>query len=181
MKTIIASDIFGVTPQLKKFANSISQNHVLVSPYDDQELNFSNEEAAYLHFSQHVGVQSYAEALKAIIRQQEQLITLVGFSAGASAAWLLLGEKHLPIQTAWCFYSSQIRYYLTSKPNYPATIIFPQSEPQFCVNKAINILSHHKALTLVKEAHLHGFMNPLSSNYNANLDSKYQGLLKAEI
>ncbi|GLX81524.1 hypothetical protein [Thalassotalea eurytherma] len=181
MKTIIASDIFGVTPQLKEFANSISQVHVLVSPYEDQEHCFNNEAIAYQHFNHHVGVETYTEKLMTIISQQQQPIKLIGFSAGASAVWLSLSEKHLPIKTAWCFYSSQIRHYLTCKPNYPTTIIFPQSEPHFCVDEAINVLKHYNELTLVKELNLHGFMNPLSINYDPKLDNKYQGLLKAEI
>lgn len=47
MQTIIIADIFGRTAALERLATEISEDALILDPYDSEYMTFKNEEVAY--------------------------------------------------------------------------------------------------------------------------------------
>jgi len=94
-------------------------------------------------------------------------VSLIGFSVGAAAIWMISDRKKLKVNAAQCFYGSQIRHHTNITPSFPIELIFPLSEPHFSVTEAIIKLSGRPNVKITQVPYLHGFMNQCSTNYNA--------------
>ncbi len=175
MAVFIVSDIFGVTPALKKFAERIKQekHHVyIVDPYLGYEHKFSDEAQAYKYFTENVGLEKYSELLNTFIcnkteAAQSDKHILVGFSIGASAIWKISANDKLKgINHAFYFYGSQIRKLTHIQPNIPSTVIFPKEELHFSVEDLEQKIKPYNRVSTKRCIYLHGFMNPHSINFN---------------
>lgn len=103
---------------------------------------------------------------------------VVGFSAGASAAWKSLGMLNNTNTVHFIgFYPSQIRYHLDVCPQFPVSLIFPAFESHFEIDEVIKSLSTKPKVYTLKTDFNHGFMNPLSSEYSANVACYYFDIL----
>ena len=127
MAIVLVSDIFGRTPAFETLAKSLTDitgsQTVLFDPYQGESLDFTDEQAAYHYFSLHIDVENYANMLVQYLLALHQesssnSMVIVGFSAGATAAWLLAckqidnqtkGEKLPKIAQVIGVYGSQIR------------------------------------------------------------------------
>ncbi|MBU2239357.1 MAG: hypothetical protein KJ609_06995, partial [Gammaproteobacteria bacterium] len=92
MEIIVITDIFGRSTALEQLAEKISKNALILDPYDSEFMDFKNEEAAYVYFSENVGLGSYADKLKQVLLEQQGEVLLIGFSVGASAIWNVSGD-----------------------------------------------------------------------------------------
>lgn len=166
MNKIIVTDVFGKTPALIDFADEIGASKI-VDPYDGTPMHFDNETQAYCYFTKNIGLDAYVNKLSQIIKNSSDDTTLIGFSVGASAIWLLSSEKiHKVVKHAICFYGSQIRHFTQLSPSFDITLIFPKSEPHFDVLELHNSLLGKPKVTSIQVDFLHGFMNRHSSNFN---------------
>ncbi|MCG8568131.1 MAG: hypothetical protein MI747_23945 [Desulfobacterales bacterium] len=174
---IIAPDIFGLTPAVEELAGQLNAHRVIpLDPYGDQGGYFTNEATAYAHFTQHVGIGGYARLIYNTLmdhspdKDAPETRVLLGFSAGAAALWTLADNHELgEISHCMGYYGSQIRNHPSIRPLWPVELIFPEKEDHFDVGFLMAQLTGRKNLELKKEKGKHGFMNPHSPNYDAEL------------
>ncbi|WP_448556547.1 hypothetical protein [Thalassotalea montiporae] len=191
MTIVLVSDIFGRTPAFEALANSLADitgsQTILFDPYQGESLNFTDEQVAYQYFSQHIGVETYADMLVEFLTslnkcEQVKPLTVLGFSVGASAAWLLachsnnaglLPDKKLSnnnppeIGKVIGIYGGQIRNCSELVPNIKTTLIFPQSEPHFDVTVLMEKLAFKNNVTAYQVPYLHGYLNQCSNNFDS--------------
>lgn len=168
MQIILISDIFGRTSALECLAAEISQDALILDPYDSEFMDFKNEAAAYEYFSENVGLASYANKLKQVLQEQGDEVLLIGFSVGASAIWNVSYDESISVvKKAICYYGSQIRNNVACSPRFPIEMVFPSMERHFSVDELIHQLSGKQNVSIRQVSYLHGFMNELSLNYDA--------------
>lgn len=167
MKKIIVTDVFGKTPALIELGDEIGADQI-IDPYDSKAMRFDNETQAYRYFTENVGLDTYVNKVSKIIKNSSDETTLIGFSVGASAIWLLSTSEKAPkiVKHATCFYGSQIRHFTQLSPTFELKLIFPKSEPHFDVLALRLMLADKPKVTAIQVDFLHGFMNYHSSNFN---------------
>jgi dienelactone hydrolase len=183
MKYIVVSDIFGETPALMSLAQSIcpSGDFSIVSPYQKQNMQFSNEADAYEYFSQHIGIKKYYQRLERYLLSIKKPFRLVGFSVGATVCWQYSAKgKSYYLRKSDLFYGSQIRNMQTLEPLSPVNLIMPKSEPHFSIDDHVQALIGKKHTTIKQCEYLHGFMNPLSKNYHQQTYEYFLNVLSNE-
>ncbi len=178
VKILLATDIFGYTnaiEALKHHFKFLRESVLILDPYDAKQMNFQNENEAYETFMQTCGLENYAKLCqKTLDALCDEEVILIGFSMGASALWRVLdGRKEGTIKHFYGFYASQIRHFVDVNPRVPCTLIFPNCEPHFDVEALMSKLATKESLTCIKTVYLHGFMNPLSVNYDAKGYAEY--------
>lgn len=167
IRNLIVSDIFGRTEALDDLAGAFSAPTEVFTPYGSKYMAFKDEPEAYAYFSRHVTLEGYAESLLSKIESIDSPINLIGFSVGASAIWRLSDHpKCRHVTRAYGFYGSQIRNMAHIFPEFPISLIFPESERHFSVAELMTQLSGRENVSLRQVPYLHGFMNPHSANFN---------------
>ena len=167
MVTLIVSDIFGHTANLEAFANELSGNTVICSPYESMQSvrQHRSENEVYTLFKNNVGHDAYKSKVKRAINENKPDL-VIAFSAGASAAWRAIAEMSFKPQKLIGFYPGQIRNYLHVVPRCHVDLLFPQQESHFELTPVINILKKIPSIHCTRTRYNHGFMNALSSEFN---------------
>lgn len=170
MRVIIATDIFGVTEAILMLAHSLRNQQVSVSvvdPYDGVEQAFTDEHSAYQAFLSSCGHDNYVRKVEHAISASTEQFVILGFSAGASAAWRLMNCSFKSKLLHFIgFYPGQIRNHLDIVPKYPCTVIFPDHEQHFSVSELSGILAKNDNVFCIHTEFGHGFMNPSSLQYS---------------
>jgi dienelactone hydrolase len=184
-KLLIATDIFGRSVHLSALAQSLAgrfeEVHIL-DPYAGADRRFPDEATAYRAFIDEGGLDSYTRGAEQQIASLSGPLHLLGFSAGASALWIASSRiPYLQVRKAWLFYSAQIRNHLACQPRCPVHLVFPRTEEHFEVDIVMRELNGKPDLTLEKTRYLHGFMNPLSSNFSSKGLLEYQKRILEEL
>lgn len=166
---VFLPDIFGVTPAFRTFVAQFPGSSY-VDPYAGLDNSFRDEATAYQHFSECGGIDAYfAQAKQSLKRFDGITCQLVGFSAGASVAWLMAARAlELKISKVACFYGGQIRHATDSKPQCPVWALMAKHESHFDVNALSNELTIYANVDLESSDYLHGFMNEYSTNFDEN-------------
>lgn len=167
MSIIIVADIFGRTPALIKLAAQLGASDI-IDPYAGKFIEFNSEADAYVFFTESIGLDDYCALLSNKIQSLNSQATLVGFSVGAAAIWML-SQRISPdkIKKAICYYGSQIRNFTNIVPNFDIDLLFPKQESHFNVSLLIASLAKIKNVNITKLDYFHGFMNYYSTNYDA--------------
>ena len=172
MKYLILTDIFGLsvwTDALKLTLEDAGHHVMMFDPYQGKYLALQDESSAYDTFCQHSNHDNYyLDALGEVKRFAPD--HLVGFSAGASAAWRIANINGLSLKQVRCFYPSQIRYFHDLGPKYPCQLILPNFESSFDVAAMGEYLEGRSHLEVVMSEYGHGFMNPLSAQHDKKAD-----------
>ena len=184
MKLLIITDIFGRTKALDDFANYFDEKPIsieIVDPYNGEYRNFDTEAHAYKSFQKEIGLDNYTNLLRQKVKNvNSKRVVLLGFSVGASAIWA--ASQHIDIEEKLykgiCFYSSQIRNYLDTNPNFEIELYFAESEPSYEVGEVATNLAKKKRVECFSTNYMHGFMNKLSKNFNEKGFYKYQKIIK---
>lgn len=169
---LIATDIFGHTPEVQALARQLGGTARIVSPYGDERPHFASEMEAYAAFTARTSIARYAEHLSARLRERP-LDLAVGFSVGASALWLCLAgaTSRLP-RRAELYYGSRIREHALLRPCCPTRLIFAAQEASFDPVELARQLSASGHNAEVVPGSAHGFMNPLSTGYDEALAAR---------
>ena len=174
MEVLLVTDIFGLTPEVKNLASKISPLTQIVDPYTGSFKNFASDEEAYEYFSQNVGLERYQEKLSVRLERLLEPTLLIGFSVGASAVWCNLDAAPISkICKAFCFYGSQIRRYTHLQPICETHLIFPKSEKTFSIEEVAKQIDGKPRVQIIRTPYSHGFMNPLSSGFDAKGFDEY--------
>ncbi len=165
MKTIIAADIYGVTDELRSMLMPITRGAVFLSPWDTEECPFADEQAAVSAFVSQHGIESYAEKIAAAANREPAFI--IGFSVGASAAWVYSASACCHLEsTAVLFYGSRIRDYASLIPRIKVNAIFAETEVSCSSAQLARVIAGDTVRTCIVPGTRHGFMNPRSTYFS---------------
>ncbi|MGJ8678930.1 hypothetical protein [Paraglaciecola sp.] len=166
MNTILVTDIFGKTPALIELGKALNTS-MIVDPYDGIDMAFNNETEAYTYFVEKVGFENYLITLTKAVKSASSINKLIGFSIGAAAIWKLSENPAIKnVNGGICYYGSQIRNLKQVNPLFEVDLIFPKCESHFDVDKLRAEITGKPNVNIVQTQYLHGFMNPLSDNFN---------------
>lgn len=182
MVTLIVSDIFGHTPNLNAFAEELDSKVIICSPYTNFQTSVGQtEKQAYDLFIATMGHDGYASKVKEVLIH-EQPDFIIGFSAGAVAAWRALAATPLKrVQKMIGFYPGQIRNYTNLRPRCHVDLYFPHKETHFDISPVISQLKTVSGVQCIRTRYSHGFMNALSQNFNKYAYLHYTNLCDQEV
>lgn len=167
---IVIHEIYGINKHMQSFCESLSkQSFDVICPNllkRDLPYDYSEEEDAYRNFIENVGFTDTFYKIKDIVsdfKEEYQKIFIIGFSVGATVAWLCSEEGF--VDGIVGYYGSRIRNYVELAPKCPTMLLFPQEEPSFDVDELIRTLNN-KNIVVHKLNGRHGFSDPYSKKYN---------------
>jgi len=108
----------------------------------NQPFNYIMEEEAYSYFMQNVGFELAYKQVENIIenvRPKYKKVFILGFSIGATIAWLC-SDSNIKCDGIVGYYGSRIRDYLYITPKCKTLLIFPSKEKSFNVNDLVRKL-----------------------------------------
>jgi dienelactone hydrolase len=168
---IVLHEIYGVNQHMQYICKLISEYDfdVFCPNLLEQEMAFdySEEEKAYRNFMEDVGFEDTLVKIKSLllgIREKYKNVYLIGFSVGATVAWLCSEEKL--VDGIIGYYGSRIRNYMELSPQCPTLLIFPDEEKSFKVNELVAVLDGKQNVEVHQFSGQHGFSDPFSSKYN---------------
>lgn len=176
---LLATDIFGHTPEVQALARQLGGAARIASPYGDERRRFVSEMEAYAAFSAQTDIAGYAELLRARLRERPCDLAL-GFSVGATALWLCLAQPApwLP-KRAMLYYGSRIREHAQLSPLCPTRLIFAEGETAFDPASLVQRLCARGLQAELLPGSRHGFMNPLSPGHDQLLAARETVRLRA--
>jgi Dienelactone hydrolase and related enzymes len=174
---IVLHEIYGINEHITKTCRGLADAGYDVvcpdlldgrPPYD-----YSREEEAYRYFLNFAGLEPSAKRVAFLARQEEREyrhIFLLGYSAGATIAWLCGGDfgkydGSLVYSGIICYYGSRIRDYTELMPKCPALLLFAEEEKAFDPLQLSSDLGKEKTEVHILKG-MHGFADPYSPNYN---------------
>ncbi|WP_191565814.1 dienelactone hydrolase family protein [Metabacillus idriensis] len=168
---IVVHEIYGINQYMESFCKRLSENDFdIICPNlleREQPFDYSEEEIAYRNFMENMGFAKAAHKIKDIlldVKNEYNKIYIVGFSVGATVAWLCSDQDCLAGIVG--YYGSRIRNYKEIVPLSPTILFFPQEEHSFDVDELISNLDNRN-IELHKFKGKHGFSDPYSPKYNA--------------
>lgn len=173
---LVIHEIYGINQHIKSFCELLlKQGFDLICPNlseRERPFEYTQEEAAYRHFMEHVGFSSAARKIKDLlldVKDEYEKIYIIGFSIGATVAWLCSEEDC--VDGIVGYYGSRVRDYLELTPQCPVMLFFPQDEQSFNVDELLLALEKKK-IEVHKFTGKHGFSDPYSSRYDAKSDQE---------
>ncbi|MFI8684537.1 dienelactone hydrolase family protein [Rossellomorea sp. NPDC077527] len=167
---IVIHEIYGINQHIQDFCTFISNQGADVICPDLLEnrgpFDYSQEEMAYQHFRDNIGFERSSEKIMAILstyRPKYKRIVIIGFSVGATIAWLCSEDER--VDGVIGYYGSRIRNYLEVTPLCSTMLFFPEEEPSFQVDEVIAALEQ-KHIDIQKYSGKHGFSDPYSPNHH---------------
>ncbi|KAE8560934.1 dienelactone hydrolase family protein [Paenibacillus polymyxa] len=169
---VVLHEIYGINQHIQNYCSLLSdEGYDVICPNligKETHFDYSQEEAAYAHFMKNIGFEHasyHIENLLLSIRARYKKVFIVGFSIGATIAWLCSKEKY--VDGIVGYYGSRIRNYLEITPHCPALLFFPQEEISFNVDELISALDNHN-IRVHKFSGQHGFSDPYSPRYHVH-------------
>ncbi|MEH7747962.1 dienelactone hydrolase family protein [Neobacillus drentensis] len=167
---IVIHEIYGINQHIKNFCDLLSkQDFDVICPNlleREQPFDYSEEEIAYLNFMENVGFSDAVHKIKDLllgVKDEYDKIFIIGFSVGATVAWLCSEEEFLDGVVG--YYGSRIRNFTQIVPLCPTILFFPQEEQSFSVDELISNLDK-KNIEIYKCFGQHGFSDPYSTKFN---------------
>ncbi|MFF5994701.1 dienelactone hydrolase family protein [Lysinibacillus sp. KU-BSD001] len=167
---VLLHEIYGLNAHMQHYANEfIAFGYDVYCPnflQVKQPFSYEEEQMAYAHFMNQVGfAQGFAEVEKLIIQLKDTYkeIHIVGFSIGATIAWLC--SELTGVTSVVGYYGSRIRNYLAISPLCPVLLIYGESEQSFNVKTLVAQLITKNIQVQTCEGH-HGFADRYSPHFN---------------
>lgn len=167
---IVLHEVYGINQHIQMVCEKLSmKGYDIICPNlidIPQPFNCDLEEEAYQHFMNNIGFDLAVKKVNQVIMQakkQYKNIYLIGYSVGATIAWLCSGEENM-CNGIIGYYGSRIRDYKNSTPKCPSLLIFPTEEKSFNVKELVNSLEKQNINVYMLNGK-HGFSNPFSKNY----------------
>ncbi|HHT7239456.1 MULTISPECIES: dienelactone hydrolase family protein [Bacillus] len=166
-------EIYGVNDHMHHVIDHFTTSHIDVFCPNLLQLqsafHYSDEEKAYQHFMNQIGFDNGKKQIEEFVTNLSNSYThigLIGFSVGATIAWLCSNNPRIDFIIG-C-YSSRIRDYVHMKPTCATLLIFPEKEVSFSVSSLTKTLQQQdNPLLEIKQLQgEHGFLNPYTEKYN---------------
>lgn len=182
---VVLHEIYGINDHIRKVCQDLADSGFDVTCPDlldgKPAFEYAREEEAYRYFMNFIGFDSATKKVAFLLRREEgryQRIFLLGFSVGATIAWLSVVDSkntdeslHFGLAKcsgSICLYGSRIRDHLNVSLKCPALLLFAEEEKSFDPHD----LQAQMGLPEKAEVHIlkgkHGFADPFSPNYNAS-------------
>jgi dienelactone hydrolase len=168
---VVIHEIYGINQHMESICEKLSlQGFDVICPNlleREQPFDYAEERVAYQNFMGNVGFSHAVQKIKDILvtfKNEYEKIYIIGFSVGATVAWLCSEEDYLNGIVG--YYGSRIRNYIEVVPLIPTILFFPQEEQSFSVDELISILEKSN-IEIHKLNGKHGFSDPYSLNFNA--------------
>lgn len=169
---IILHEIYGINQHIMKVCQHFSKAGFNVICPDlinlSEPFEYDQEEEAYQYFLNNVGFELASQKVQHLITQAKEKykhVFLLGFSIGATIAWLCSGEEPI-CEGIIGYYGSRIRDYLSINPKCPVLLIFANEEKSFGVEKLACTLGKKSNVEVHMLAGKHGFSDPFSKRYH---------------
>ncbi len=182
---ILIHEIYGVNGFITDTANRFAlYGYDVVCPDLcglEQPFDYSEEETAYRYFSDNIGFYKGTDIVIALAKQlgsSYNRIFLIGFSVGATIAWLC--SKAGLFSGVVCCYGSRIRDFTGIAPVCPALLLFPSHEKSFNVRAFAGGFKKPGIKVHLLEGN-HGFADSYSTGYNEASAKKAFDLIKGFI
>lgn len=170
---IVLHEIYGINQFMKDVCESLSEKNfdVICPNLLPQEIpyEYSQEELAYENFKEQVGFENSAHKVKGLlmdIKDQYAKVLILGFSVGATIAWLCSEDEC--VDGIVGYYGSRIRDYEGIHPACPTLLYFSNVEKSFDVNEMLLKLEKPNVDVYMYEGQ-HGFSDPYTYAYNEEL------------
>ncbi|APC40848.1 dienelactone hydrolase family protein [Clostridium estertheticum] len=167
---IVLHEIYGINQHIKFVCEKFSMDgYDIICPNLinlNHPLNYDQQDEAYHHFIKNIGFDLAFNQVKRLIiqaKKQYRYVYLLGYSIGATIAWLCSGED-IMCDGIIGYYGSRIRDYMSVTPKCPVLLIFPTEEKSFNVKKIVNSLKKWNVNVHILRG-AHGFSDPFSKNY----------------
>ena len=179
MKIVVATDIHGINNKLQTLLSELG-DLTFLSPSIEGNQPFVNEQEAVAAFQLRDGLSTYQRQIADIANGQP--IFLIGFSVGATSAWRYIASSECHVGShAVVYYGSRIRDSLALVPRCAASVIFAEHEVSFEPKTIASVIAKSGANCSIIAGTHHGFMNPSSANYRAEVACEQIAILKQVI
>lgn len=180
---VIAHEILGRNAHIERMANRFRRYHCDVYTPDlfdvpGRRFRSSEQAAAYEYVMKTGGVVAMAARLSEFagtLRSSYQEIFALGFSVGATSAWLAASDG--AFDAAVCFYGSRIRDHTDLVAPCPCLLLFAATEPSFSPASVVDQLAGRMNVTTGLYDCGHGFCDLDSRHYDP--EAAESGLLRA--
>jgi dienelactone hydrolase len=169
---MVIHEIYGINKHIRDICERYAkQGFDVICPNllaSNQVFSYQEEAVAYKSFIQNTGFRSaqrQIENLSRQIRNEYKYSFVIGYSIGATLAWLCSRQEEGLYNGIVCFYGSRIRDYKDIVPACPVLLFFPQKEEAFDITGLIQELSAKEDINIVQVNALHGFADPWSGKY----------------
>ncbi len=178
---VLLHEIYGVNGHIKDTAAGLEARGFAVYCPDllGKVYGYDEEAAAYEHYMR-VGFKTAAgevAALAASLADRHDSIFLIGYSAGATTAWLASGRGLFAGVVG--YYGSRIRDCLDVSPACPVLLFFPSREETFSVPDLTKVLAARERVTVNTLPGRHGFADRHSPRYDAAAAAEADALAAA--
>lgn len=167
---IILHEIYGMNQHIRLICDCFGMDGYDVICPDlinrKEAFLYDQEEEAYQYFIENIGIESAFQKVEKLImqrRKQYKYVFLVGYSIGATIAWLCSRENNM-CDGIIGYYGSRIRDYVDITPKCPVLLFFPAIEKSFNVERLVDSLEKINIDIHVLKGE-HGFSDPFSGNY----------------
>jgi dienelactone hydrolase len=179
---IVLHEVYGVNQHMQKVCEKLSkQEYDIICPNLiglNQPFNYDSQEEAYQYFISNIGFDSAVQKVKQVIieaKKQYKHIYLLGYSIGATIAWLCSAEENM-CDGIIGYYGSRIRDYTSIAPKCPVLLIFAAEENSFNVQELVNSIEKRNVDIHILNGK-HGFANPFSNTYCVESFEKVEKLV----
>jgi len=180
---IVLHEIYGINPHIKWVCEQyLAAGYDVLCPNlfnTEGHFDYSREGEAYQYFIDHIGFDSVTEDFEKIFSKAHgdyKKIFLLGFSVGATAAWICSGLEST-VDGVICYYGSRIRNYQFINPKCPVLLIWAKEEEFFNVSELTNALREKPFVSIHMLNGKHGFSDPFCKNHNEQSQKKAQELV----
>ncbi|MDD3168134.1 MAG: dienelactone hydrolase family protein [Eubacteriales bacterium] len=182
---VVLHEIYGINDHITGVCQRLDESgYDVICPdllVGKPAFDYTREEEAYRYFMNFVGLEASVKKIAFLLRQEEKAyrqIFLLGFSVGATIAWLCSGD---PAKCSGVFpycgsynklsgvvgcYGSRIRDYTQLVPSCPVLLLFPEEEKSFDPYMLQKELSKKERTEVHILKGKHGFADPYCTNYN---------------
>jgi dienelactone hydrolase len=197
---VVLHEIYGINEHITKVCQDLADSgYDVVCPdlLDGKPIfDYAREEEAYRYFMNFIGFESASKKVTFLIRQEEsryKRIFLLGFSVGATVAWLCgvnstkkdedfhYGGSLANCSGIICLYGSRIRDYMDVSLKCPGLLIFAEEERSFDPHELQTQIKEMKGAEVHVLEGKHGLADPCSPNYLELSARKAERLIKAFI
>lgn len=168
---VLLHEIYGINRHISGMSSifeGLGFDSYCIDFLDGRVFGYEEAEVAYSYFMDKVGFEKARFILLDMlnsIRSKYEKVYLIGYSIGATVAWLCSEEYGLLDGIAG-YYGSRIRDCLEINPKVETLLFFPRHEKSYDVDELIGKLKGKDKVYITKFEGLHGFADIYSESCN---------------
>jgi dienelactone hydrolase len=168
---ILLHEIYGINAHIENVAkNFVTQSYDVICPNllsSNMVFLYEEEKVAYSNFIDTCSFEQCASQIDRLLKEmvhKYEFIAIVGFSVGATVAWLCSANPLCHAVVG--FYGSRIRNYTGIEPTCETLLFFPTEEHSFDVSELLHSLNQKEKVQVKQVNGHHGFADVYAPNYD---------------